>query len=170
MYTVDYFIKKFEVIPEKKWSVGTFSKVVNKEVEKEVPFLFFFKRKIKVQEFDFKAFCAQGHCMTPEIISYVGDAREKFPLREVIRSYKEWDALVELFGGVDKDNKLTIAQVNNGDDIRYQQENPKARVLAALYDMKRESEKTKEVKHVESIVPKTLKEQSADILQPQSQN
>ncbi len=66
--------------------------------------------------------CAQGFC---GILDY--EDRGKIP---------EAEALINLFGGQNDDNNYIVAIINNGRHIDYQQETPKKRILAALYDIK----------------------------------
>lgn len=101
MYTIDYFIDKFQNIPENKWCIDRYE---NSSGQK----------------------CAQGHC--------VNDIQD---LSEVI-------ALIDLFG-IDKCGAVNIALINNGKDPRYQQDHPKQRVLAALYDLKMKQNSTRTV-------------------------
>lgn len=91
-YTVDYFIAKFEAIPDEQWCVGEFTD----------------------QE---RRHCAVGHCL------------DRMQLTE------ESKALVRLMG-----HNTTF--VNDGVDPDYQQPTPKARILAALRDIKAKQEIT----------------------------
>jgi len=112
MYTVDYFINKFEAIPEKDWIVGIFMDHHGR-------------------------CCAQGHCIFNR--GYY-DPMEVIIQRATPTS--EVYSLISLFGfrKVGIDEHIIIALINNGDDPRYQQPTPKQRVLAALYDLKAKEE------------------------------
>lgn len=70
--------------------------------------------------------CVLGHCYTPpendEIIALI----ELFP-RPSSNTFSS-DPLTWLF-------MLPIAAINDGHHLRYQQSTPKARILAALYDL-----------------------------------
>lgn len=102
IYDVDYFIKKFEAIPEEKW---------NDYIQ--------YDRQEDTR-------CAFGHC-DPLNKSYVQGSQTK-----------EGQSLIKIFKsvgwGVTTDNWIT--DVNNGLSKEYQQSTPKARILAALYDIK----------------------------------
>lgn len=111
-YDVNYFIKKFEAIPEKLWCIKKFK---------------------KVSLFSIKS-CAQGHCMTTEFADKF--KREMVSYPSDVKLNPEWWGLVTLFGGVDNNCNLIVAVVNNGVDGRYQQPTPKQRILAALYDIR----------------------------------
>lgn len=111
-YTVDYFIAKFQVIPDKLW-------ITNRLIRKRV----FLPTKC----------CAQGFCLTPEQRKGVNAGGthvsvNPFQLQEVVE-------LAELFGG-----SLRVSHINNGVDPRYQQPTPKLRILAALQDIKAKQE------------------------------
>ena len=87
--TVDYFIQKFEAIPEEKWTERTY-------------------------EFENKK-CALGHC----------DYNNIFGSLESV-------ALIKFFYGL-----KNTTDINDGCDPRYPQPTPKARILAALRDLKK---------------------------------
>lgn len=104
--------------------------------------------------------CALGHCL----------------LRHT--NYKEWNsilrkdftsleaqALVVLFTR----NNMNVADVNNGDDIKYPQKTPKQRVLAALSDIKEaqsgKKEKSEEViRYVAVYVDAPVREITKEII------
>lgn len=115
LFTVDYFIKKFEAIPEPlfiKNDIGTLG----------------------------GPRCANGHCLG--MGSYSSDEGEglkqlflklKVTFRNVSASYLNAD--------LDNWGYSRIAeQINNGNAIEYQQPTPKQRILAALYDIKKMQE------------------------------
>lgn len=96
IYDVNWFIDKFEKIPEELWCIGVF--------------------------YDGKKRCAAGHCgfvTTQETLEF---------------SYLRW-----LFG-----SSSTIFEINDGQNINYQQPTPKQRILAALRDVKAKQEPKKE--------------------------
>lgn len=100
-YNVDYFINKFEAIPEDKWFVGSYQNPNNPEQK-----------------------CARGHCG--------GDYSWL--------STEEEMALLKLLG------RFTTTSINDGIDLNYQQPTPKQRILAALYDLKRQTNDIKKDK------------------------
>ena len=123
-FTVDYFINKFEAIPEDRWCVNEF-----KSGDK---------------------CCAQGFCMSLDAINVVRES----PLNiiEISRGYPEWNSLITIFGVCY--NNIVIASINNGNDPRYPQPTPKQRVLAALHDLKRkEQPKVKQPVRMEVLEP-----------------
>jgi hypothetical protein len=89
-FTVDYFIDKFERLPDSEWCTGT---LYNGRGQK----------------------CAVGHC--PYSDEY---------------KFEEREALWTLFKAI----LVMPAQVNDAHSPKYQQPSPKARVLAALRDIK----------------------------------
>lgn len=164
-YTVDYFIKKFEAIPDNKFISGKF--VIKKY------FLGFC--------YDTKK-CAAGHCIKDTSIK-----KGEFPI--IKNDEKELIALYKVFGVTKIENSTDfwtaqgiIAKINNGIDARYQQPTPKERILAALYDIKKIQQqiepsfdtvidkpfpadnKPKEVIRYVSV-PASLKEKSNELLE-----
>ena len=116
-YTVDFFINKFEAIPENKWCSGIFFGYTS---------FWGIIKKPNGQR------CAQGHCM--ELVKL---RRNSADIKS--RSLEETEALRKIFSdalGFDKVH-YTVALVNNGEDKRYQQPTPKQRILAALYDIRK---------------------------------
>ncbi len=109
-YTIDYFIKKFKSIPSYRWCIGQFRGTTT---------ILFNLIKIATH-------CAQGFCTKPNEFTLCPENNELVALRELFQ-----------LPGDTQDGRLTIGRINNGDDKRYQQSTPKARVLAALYDLKR---------------------------------
>jgi hypothetical protein len=112
-YTVDYFIDKFEKIPEEKWLVGS-------------------------QGYDNSAHCAIGWCKNrggaygdanithPQFTSYSEEALHLANLIAILPI----EQLQNINGG------WNVAYLNNGKIDEYQQPTPRARILAALYDIK----------------------------------
>lgn len=115
-FTVDYFLKKFEAIPEELWMVKYFS--------------------------DGTRCCAQGHCMTKELTQRIRDGY-KSTVSDEAPKQPEWQGLLLIFsnGGLLGDARQVIAKINNGNDPNYQQPTPKQRILAALADIKKLQEK-----------------------------
>lgn len=116
-YTIDYFIQKFNNIPDEKWCVGTFTEDSSK-----------FLGLITSNKY-----CAQGHCGVKdrESAKYIWN----LPLNENI----EASVLYHLFGGNIKtknEENTIVAIINNGKHPQYQQETPRLRLIAALEDMK----------------------------------
>lgn len=93
-YDVDYFINKFESIPEENWCVGMY--------ESE----------------DGTKHCAAGHC------------GEDF----TNLSTRESDALADI---IELNFMCKVASLNDGLVSRFNQPDPKSRVLAALYEVKK---------------------------------
>jgi len=141
IYDVDYFIKKFEAIPERRWTTKVFSKVDS--------FIGLFEKN-----------CAQGFCMPKKERknSRINLGRYSFSLRQ--DNFPEWHALVFLFDeNAHKSKYIKVGVINNGEDHRYQQPTPKQRILAALYDIKKAQQS--EVK--ERIVYVTVDEKVRDL-------
>ena len=111
-YDVNYFIKKFEAIPEGKWLVRSQGNNGNH--------------------------CAVGHCKN--VMGQYGNSG--MMIEDQFSYSPEAVALAKLFYdakivGVTFDYLgWNVADVNNGDHPDYQQPTPKQRILAALYDIK----------------------------------
>jgi len=122
-YTVDYFIKKFEAIPENLFTTDKFE--------------FMGKR------------CMIGHTMTMQMILMVRD-KNWFDAHKNDDCFNEVRALCTLikqFFGLDNllMGSVIAYQINNGLHPDYQQAIVKQRVLAALYDIKaKQQSETKE--------------------------
>lgn len=95
MYTVDYFIDKFEKIPEDKWIMG--------ELYTE------------------NGYCAFGHCGS-----------------RGLTHTDESNGLIKLFS--ENLYRCHVIPINDGKDELYQQPTPKQRILAALYDIKKQQQ------------------------------
>lgn len=119
-YTVDYFIKKFKAIPERKWTVKEFRNWMGQR-------------------------CAMGHCLPDFFIDlsakYFSEGAETLPeglCKKYINDLRECEGLCLI---INKSSARTgsemVIKINNGDDPRYQQSTPKQRILAALNDIKR---------------------------------
>lgn len=132
-YNVDYFIKKFEEIPENQWSVGDFRTII----------------KNGLGNIKSTTWCAQGHCMPKEHYDTIINMIKDHGLLQVSKSYSEWSSLINIFGRymvypeydkkwkiVDTRKSLIVAMINNGNDKNYLQPTAKQRILKALYDMK----------------------------------
>lgn len=117
MYTIEYFIEKFEKIPENKWCVDVLGNHLGQR-------------------------CAQGHCMRDAEIKYLQSLHNKINLDIYIKTMrninKEVRALNAIFG--EDSDGLIIAQINNSDHNDYTQYHPKQRVLAALKDLLKQKE------------------------------
>jgi hypothetical protein len=112
-YDVDYFINKFQAIPEDKWI------------------------RLRLYHEDTGACCANGHCG----VRAEGHITEEYPeeakeLQKVLAPlpvhYTNGDP-IEDAGNYSK----KAAYINNGIAKEYIQETPKQRILAALYDIKK---------------------------------
>lgn len=118
-YNVEYFIAKFEAIPENKWCVGALQ--------------------------DHDRCCAQGHC---------GVTRENHLVR--YNRASESYALIHIMGGFVYDGTINAALINNGCAPKYQQETPKQRILAALYDIRDKELSEANLKEASKIVSEEL--------------
>lgn len=131
MYTVDYFINKFEAIPECLW------------LERE------FRRG--------QMACVMGHCADVQ--------EERNALEDLFKLHSHLFSPVEIYG---HGAWYFEQMVNNGDDPKYQQPTPKARILAALHDIKAMQEKEQpqpeRIKTVYVSVPETVKAQSKELI------
>ena len=106
IYDVDYFLKKFEAIPDDLWLIGTFQRTDEAGVIRR---------------------CALGHCG--------GDGDGKYP-----EMTNEYIALKRIFTYADFLGKaFYVTTINDGNDPRFQQPTPKARVLAALNHIKEQT-------------------------------
>jgi hypothetical protein len=114
-YNVDYFIKKFEAIPEEKWATQDFS--------------------------NGDRHCANGHCGVYWHGASINQTPESRSLQKVLSPLTVTNGLelvkdgrYEIFG---PEYSLKAAIINNGDANEYQRPTPKQRILAALYDIKK---------------------------------
>lgn len=142
-YTVDYFIKKFEAIPE---------------------------NKIITYDQGGKGFhCAVGHCKN--ISGDYGFCSPN--MKSSPHYSPEANSLMNLFLNAGIDSKGSpgtgwcIADVNNGDHPKYQQPTPKQRILAALHDIKKLQEPAQlvvkeKIKYVS--VPSSITEQTKELV------
>jgi hypothetical protein len=139
MYTVDYFIDKFEAIPEPLWCVDN-------------------------QLNDRGQSCAFGHC-NPEFNKGVRGEEYSAFFKLSISAEKIIDPGIHLRGYLT--NGL-LAEINNGNYSNYQQPTPKQRILAALYDIKKLQSKDTEQQPKERIVyvsvPVSITEQAKDLI------
>lgn len=126
-FTVDYFINKFEAIPEDKWLTNSQGEI---EAQGELPH------------------CAIGWCKNENGL-YGNSRADKNTSKYAFTAFSaEASALEELFHqhGIksrwDVRNGWNIADVNNGDHPRYKQPTPKQRILAALQDIKAMQDKS----------------------------
>lgn len=115
-YTVEYFLDKFSKISERRWTIQRF-----------------FKRNF----FAPNQHCAQGFCLPKSVLRQM--AKSKFSGTHGVNYglVPELIGLFRLFGTPSKQTSVLIASINNGLDERYQQPTPKARILAALHDIKK---------------------------------
>jgi len=120
-YDVNYFIKKFEAIPEDLWLVGS---LMNDKGQR----------------------CAQGHCgiQTNSFTSkiYIGNPEadsliEMFGRLDITIREGQKPKKASEYG---KKYNFNVTYVNDGDCDQYQQPTPKQRILAALYDIKKMQE------------------------------
>jgi len=112
-YDVNYFIQKFEAIPEDKWARFT-------------------------QLDDDGSRCALGWCDGREKFLYrseiAGDQTKEG--EGLIRLF----LYAKIYFGNDSLKSHGVASVNNGTHAKYPQPTPKQRILAALYDIKKMQE------------------------------
>lgn len=113
IYNVDYFINKFEAIPEEKWCTGDFNLIdINGNI----------------------TYCANGLCGVyfnkQEYIVY--KTGEALALAEILSQLK-----ITCDHTYKDPIYATTAIINDGHTAEYQQPTPKQRILAALYDIKR---------------------------------
>ena len=142
---VDYFLRKFSAIPEEMWLIGS-------QGERDI--------------YGDKPHCALGWCRNENMI--YGNA-----LAHSVNGNPNMEdgALAKLFldagiFGYYNSTMQGVAMVNNGDHPKYQQPTPKARILAALHDIKAMQEPKKEepkviykVVEVDSKVKQLVKEE-----------
>lgn len=118
-YTVDYFIDKFESIPEEELCIDV---LLEKNTHNR---------------------CAQGHCglvKSKDLKSIMAVSK----IENVPFYLREGWSLRKLF----ETNGLNVAEVNNGKNPKYNQTTVKGRVLTALRDIKKTQESEKPVKSV----------------------
>lgn len=145
VYNVNYFIKKFEAIPDEKWTCGV---IYNRERD---------------------AHCVNGHC---GLKSYDKPTDESVALRKIFSQLKatpvEDGFLTFLQIAYGENFSLLALNINDGYAQEYQQPTPKQRILAALYDIKKMQDidtgaKVKEViRYV--AVPVTISEQAKELV------
>lgn len=120
-YSIDYFIKKFEAIPSAKWTTSVFSDWMGNS-------------------------CALGHCMPRHVIeatTFPKYKKAKGGMNKAFTSHfeeelKECKALCLIFDAdSQREGSGKIIKINNGENNKYRQSNPKARILAALTDLKK---------------------------------
>jgi hypothetical protein len=134
-----YFIKKFEAIPDEMWTTG------------------------KLTDRNTGARCAQGHCIVGPMKDFCWTRGQLHKSKELIAL----NGLFHMIAPdphkkpYRHDGSITTCYslyVNNGMDLRYQQRGPKQRILAALHDIKdllikRQVEKAKQrVPTVEQVL------------------
>lgn len=113
MYNVDYFIKKFEAIPEERWCT-TFFNLGDRS-------------------------CANGHCGVMGTTMSQNSTDESRALQSVLSAlfltlktaYEKYIITTPVL------HSEEAARINDGIVAEYQQKTPKQRILAALYDIKK---------------------------------
>lgn len=115
-HDVDYFIKKFSAIPDNLWI--TYSRSNGQG-----------------------GHCAHGWCDVQTVAQYSGSfgkmTEEEKGLIDIATKYFTWQPLYSL---PERVSFRGFAYINNAPSDRYPQTTPKARVLAALEDIKRQQE------------------------------
>lgn len=147
IYDVDYFIKKFEAIPETMWTINKLE--------------------------DKGKYCANGLC---GIRSYNSDLflmnKEGGALQKVFSAI-DITGNEDPYAGlaiVDFSKySRKAAYINNGNTLQYQQPTPKQRILAALYDIKKMTDidtggKVKE-RIVYVAIPETISKQAKELIE-----
>lgn len=143
IYDVDYFINKFEAIPENMWLIGA-------------------------QGYNRIEHCALGHCKSND--GYYGNSYPSNSIEAKTLEYLFFNAgIYSCLMTKSNRNGWNIADVNNGDNPNYQQPTPKQRILAALYDIKKLQTKdidtgAKRERIVYVAVPETIKEQASELI------
>jgi len=118
-YTVDYFIKKFEAIPEDKWCEGAWSNSKG-------------------------ANCANGHCGIEA--NGLLKTNQSINLKKVFSPIViHGETGILLTDSSNYDFSFKALYINDNSTKEYQQPTPKQRILAALYDIK----KMQEPKHID---------------------
>lgn len=135
-YTVDYFINKFEAIPEFEYNVGELRNDYNSDQK-----------------------CALGHCNATNNklgieASMLNKLFDVLHISEKPSCEKLWNFELTNRDGDFLSGK--VACINDGECNEYLQETPKQRILAALYDIKAlQQPKIEEVKE-EKVVYKVV--------------
>jgi hypothetical protein len=138
IYDAQFFIDKFDAIPEEKWTTGFFE--LN------------------------GAHCANGHCGVTDS-NYKSNIKEADALVALLRTL-EITTLTDYDGfGIFE----ITANINDGFTSEYQQETPKQRILAALYDIKKLQTKDtdtggKKERIVYVSVPVSITEQARELI------
>lgn len=134
MYDVNFFIRKFEAIPESLWTIYNF---IN----------------------DKDQCCANGHCGVRGITNSI--PKEAVGLQNVfsVLSYKENHDKRKY-----PNYSVIAANINNGDDSRYPQPTPKQRILAALYDIKRMQEPEVKTVTKYVVVSETIRKAAKEVV------
>lgn len=137
-YDVDFFIRKFEAIPDELWTTGVFEFTLGDKV----------------------LHCANGFCGVTNVTCDVKRAtKEAVELANLLSKlpvdYKK------KYGDILFD---VTAMINDGRIDKYQQLYPKQRILAALYDVKKMQQPKPIIKEVIKYVsvPNEIKEVAAD--------
>lgn len=141
-----YFIDKFQAIPEENWCTEFFQ---NEEGQ----------------------CCANGHCgvriytMLPFFMAKTILSGESKALYKVLLPLKVTELSnipANKYGAIENDMEYstTAAIINNGEAVEYQQGTPKQRILAALQDCLLLEQQDKAVEEIQTIVnqPDELKE------------
>ncbi len=111
-FNLDYFIKKFKAIPNRKWNVG------------------------KQLALDGTR-CALGHCKLSEIDKFA-DLFNNETLTIIKKtSNNDYEVGDILYPDMSYNNINKVAAINNGETKEYQQETPKKRIVAALENLKK---------------------------------
>lgn len=130
-----YFIDKFEAIPEERWCV------------------------LRLYDEDKQQCCANGHCGVRNL------PWGRILTAESMALYQLFLKLDICCSEYDDDNySISAARVNNGNVERYQQPTPKQRILAALRDIQLIEQQEAALKETEKIVAEGPKEKEEEQL------
>lgn len=125
-----YFINKFEAIPEEKWCIGEFA---GKDGAK----------------------CANGHCGVTQLDHFYF-TRESRALQRVFANtivhYSSGRIAEDHFYPDGQRYSNIAAAINNSNTIEYQQDTPKQRILAALRDIQAVEQADNAVEAVKEIL------------------
>lgn len=147
-YDVNFFIDYFTAIPGKQWCVRSFCDPAGKR-------------------------CAVGHFLRHEVPNHA--RLWEFKLCEnttaalLDDTKQKLTALADLFA-VNGDRlkaQRTVYDINNGDHPDYRQRTPRARILAALYDVKARAEAALEAYELRDLKPTSKPEQKEELCEQQ---
>jgi hypothetical protein len=125
---LEYFIKKFNEIPDEKWMINQFYREKRQSLKLlglTIPLLKLNKTRC----------CAQGHCVEKGKLREFASDIAFYGYHKGVLRYPEVFELYRITQSPEDGDKITIGLVNNGDHPKYNQPTPKARVIAYLNDL-----------------------------------